>query len=335
MDEPSHSGAGDVTALVLSVGEPYMERALASVRDQRPAVAAIVTVRGVTPFYRALNEGARRVTTPYFVQVDADMVLDPLCCAALRACVTERVGLVVGHLRDPMLGRIVGVKLFRTACVAAQPFPNAISPDTEFEKAMWQCGWTTVYALCHAGLEPVALHTFGAHRPDYTPLYTFRKFLLTGARLRHRRRGTLPWLIRQLRASGHPAARFALVATAHGIFLDAQGDLLVPFESTSEFQRLGEFLDGSAADVHVPATRPAFASLDPPRAFAHGYRWGIDLYRQRAAATFAASMDLLTGTATPQAYAALVGVCHGIFHDAPDEAMLPAAYTRLRPLLLD
>ena len=52
---------GDVTAVVLSVGEPYTERALASVQRQVPAAADVVIVRGTVPFHRALNAGAGRV----------------------------------------------------------------------------------------------------------------------------------------------------------------------------------------------------------------------------------------------------------------------------------
>jgi hypothetical protein len=335
MDEMSATCTDDVTALVLSVGEVYTERALASVRRQAPAVADTVVVQNVTPFHRALNTGAARVKTPFFVQVDADMVLDPLCCTDLRACVTERVGLVIGHLRDPMVGRVAGVKLFRTACVAAVQFPNSISPDTDFEKAMWQRGWTTVYAMRHAGLPPVSFHTFGEHCPDYTPLYTFRKYLLAGARLRYRRRGATPALIRQLRAGAHPAARFAIIGAAHGIFLDAHDDLLVPFESTAEFERLASFLEGPAGGATGPTTIHTFTRLDPPLAFAQGYQTGIDLHRHQALADFVTAMDQLACARGAAAYAALIGLCHGIFQDAYDETILPAAFARLRPLLLE
>src|SRR5262249_15375726 len=128
----SDAPANDVTALVLSIGEAYTERAIASVRRQTRPAADIVVVRGIHPFHRALNEGARRVHTPFFVQVDADMVLDATCIADLRACIADGVGIVVGHLRDPLQRRTVGIKLFRTCCFEAVQFMDSLSPDTDF-----------------------------------------------------------------------------------------------------------------------------------------------------------------------------------------------------------
>jgi hypothetical protein len=43
----------DVTAVVLSMGEPYVARALESVRNQTLPVADIVRVEHVSPFCRA------------------------------------------------------------------------------------------------------------------------------------------------------------------------------------------------------------------------------------------------------------------------------------------
>ena len=74
---------GDVTALLLTVGEPYAERALASIQRQTMPAAAVIAVRDVIPFHRALNQGAAQICTPFFVQVDADMILDVSCFADL------------------------------------------------------------------------------------------------------------------------------------------------------------------------------------------------------------------------------------------------------------
>ena len=60
----------DVTALVLSIGEDYTNRAMASVQRQTLRAAETIVVRGISPFYRALNDGAVRVRTPFFIQVD-------------------------------------------------------------------------------------------------------------------------------------------------------------------------------------------------------------------------------------------------------------------------
>jgi len=104
----------DVGAVVLHLNEPFWPLALASLDKQTLSVAQTVVLTGISPFYRALNEAAARMEMPYFVQVDADMQLDPHCVQSLRALMSEDCACVVGHLRDPLMGRIVGVKLFRT-----------------------------------------------------------------------------------------------------------------------------------------------------------------------------------------------------------------------------
>ena len=96
----------DITAVVLSIGEETTARAIDSVRRQGLPAKEIVTVQNVSPFYKALNTGASKVNTEFFVQVDSDMILDENCLEDLRACMTGDVGLVLGGLRDPLMGRV-------------------------------------------------------------------------------------------------------------------------------------------------------------------------------------------------------------------------------------
>ena len=76
---------GDVTAVVFTIGEPYLPRALASLERQSLPPAAIVRVEHVSPFHRAFNAGVARVRTDFFVHVDADIILDPTALADLVA----------------------------------------------------------------------------------------------------------------------------------------------------------------------------------------------------------------------------------------------------------
>jgi hypothetical protein len=138
----------DVTALLLTIGEPYTERALDSVRSQSLQCADLVVVdREVSPFHRAYNAGVRRVQSDFFVQVDADLILDPDCFAELRSCIHDTVGVVTGRLRDPLLGRIGAVRLMRTRCFDAGEMPDTVSPDTDFGATMEANGWRRLDAL--------------------------------------------------------------------------------------------------------------------------------------------------------------------------------------------
>ncbi|MGH7960325.1 MAG: glycosyltransferase family 2 protein [Candidatus Binatia bacterium] len=233
----------DVTALVLSMGEDYTERAIASVRRQTlPAVEAIV-VQGISPFHRAFNSGAARVRTPFFVQVDADMILDETCIADLRSCVSDGVGMVVGHLRDPLLGRLQGIKLFRTQCCNQAKLRDSASCETDFIEDIQRQGWTTTYALKDREEPSFGWHVFGEHRPDYTLSYTFCKYVREGVKARYRKAGGgLRSVFRRLSASDHPAARIAAIAAAHGIFVEAEWDIHAPDAYSEEFARLEQFL---------------------------------------------------------------------------------------------
>ena len=61
----------DVTALVLTRGELTIREAVNSLYHQTMPLRDIVMVRDVVPFHKAINAGAARVKTPFFVQVDA------------------------------------------------------------------------------------------------------------------------------------------------------------------------------------------------------------------------------------------------------------------------
>ena len=77
--------------------QPSSTATTVDVAGVRPA--EIISVAGVRPFYRALAAGAARVTTPFFIQVDADMVLDEACIERLRDAMTPEIGITVGQLR--------------------------------------------------------------------------------------------------------------------------------------------------------------------------------------------------------------------------------------------
>ena len=330
--------AADVTAVVLSLDEPYAGRAVASVECQTPAVADVLVVRRQVPFHRALNAGAAQVRTPYFVQVDADMVLDPTCCADLRACVADTVGVVIGHLRDPLIGRVAGVKLFRTACFAEEGFPDSISPDTDFGNAIARRGWATVYALKDPPMSGAPRHVLGDHQPDYTPLYTFRKFALHGARHRYRRAAVaLRELAQRLHASRHEAALVALVGTAYGLSLPTGNDLLIPYAADADFERLARFLARPAGAPEIPIDIRAIERLGARAAWQRGYACGVELHRRQDVATFVAALrhlgDGLGGAHGTIAWVALAGLCQGLFADTVDPAAVGDAFARLNQVL--
>src|SRR5579884_1716035 len=153
---------GDVGALVLSMGEDTTERAIASLESQTLPIQEVVVLQGVAPFHRALNAGAERMRSPFFLQVDADFVLDPGCAVALRDAMEANVGITVAALRDPLIGPIAGVKLFRTQCFGLARLGDTIAREVDFCAALEQRGWLTRYVTSHRDRN--GSHTLGEHR---------------------------------------------------------------------------------------------------------------------------------------------------------------------------
>ncbi len=308
-----------MSAVVLSIGEPFTARALTSVTSQTLPVEEVILVENVSPFSRAMNEGARRVRTTFFVQVDADMILDSTCVEALRAEVLEDTGIVVGELRDPLLGQVVGVKLFRAECFKQVHFRDSITPDTDFGADIGRVGWKTLYVGLHeedAGAPP---RTFGEHRPAYTPEYTYQKHLLEGCRLRYRgARWGLRWRFGRLAESAHPLAVLAQIALAHGIFLPTERDQLMPWTDEPEAARLMALLgsdrrfDAAAADLFPLNRHHRLGEV-----FDRFARAGHALARADAGATIGDTLAAVSGTqhAWP-GLVAKIALCHGILSPA-------------------
>ncbi|MCZ6799435.1 MAG: glycosyltransferase family A protein [Nitrospirae bacterium] len=137
----------DVTAVILTIGEATTQRAIESVKGQSLQPCEIIVIDHISPFHRAMAHAVKQVRSTFFVQVDADMILDPQCFAELRKCMEPQVGVVVGSLRDPLLQRVTGVKMYRTSCLQHLPFQDSISPDTDMKKALLADGWCSIRAL--------------------------------------------------------------------------------------------------------------------------------------------------------------------------------------------
>jgi hypothetical protein len=321
----------EVTAVVLSIGEPTTARAIESVKRQTLPTNAIVLVRDVRPFHRALNQGVADVATPFFVQVDADMVLDPDCVERLAACLTETVGMVTGLLRDPLYGRVEAIKLFRTACVRRRPFRDSLSPDTDFAAEMTAQGWVDVYALRYHARRAAEWHTFGDHDPGYTPLYTYAKHVVEGRRWRYRRNAAgLRNQLQRLHTSTHEAALMATIALVQGIFLEREGDLLDRYEEDADFRRLQEFLGGDLQEDDGAGLERVVIPLLPRRAFRRYCELGIRLGRDRRLHRFRRVLRRLGEDDHPWSWLARVGLCRGLFLDGYDSRRFADDWTTLR-----
>ena len=299
----------DVTAVVLSRGEPTTQDAIESVNQQSLPVRDVIVVRDLAPFHRALNAGASQVKTPFFVQVDADMILDRHCVAALRRSMRPRVGMVVGRLRDALTGQAVGIKLFRTACFGETGFEDTLSSDTDFVDDIARAGWSTIYI----GRLGNSWITYGEHRPDYTPAYTYRKYLLEGARYRYLQKPEgFRWHFGVLERSSHPSALIAQIALAQGLFLRESRDLLGIATRNDDFARIGEFIS-SNQNGSAPGDLGLRPAVPMEELFGAYYRLGNALIAAGASQTFKRHIGSLNNVANDQiALLSKIGLCRGL-----------------------
>jgi glycosyltransferase involved in cell wall biosynthesis len=325
----------DVSAVLLTIGEPSTQDAIDSLNRQTAPPRQIIVVRDITPFHRALNAGVDQVKTPFFVQVDADMILDPHCIHALRKGMRRRVGIVVARLRDALTEQVVGIKLFRTKCFENAKFSDSISPDTDFVDAIGRAGWKTVFIgeLGRGELDQWA--TFGEHRPAYTPSYTYRKHLIEGCRYRYRRSvNGLRWRFTRLASSRHPSALIAQTGLARGLFLERERDLLGSAWVDESFPRLDAFLGNSQSDGDCEAAVLPPADVPLRERFRNLYRIGSALFEANDLSMFRRSMrDLDNSGRIDTAWISKAALCQGLLAQPADDAAIEADYGKLEEII--
>jgi hypothetical protein len=310
-----HIGVGppsDVTAVVLTVGEGTTERAITSAQRQTLPPSEILVVEGVTPFCRALNFAASRVPTPFFVQLDADMVLDQDCLQGLMAHMRPEVGATVGPLRDPLIGNVAGVKLFRRACFDRDQVPNSISPDTDFLARIEGRDWQTLHVL-KRWREGSGSHTFGEHRPDYTSEYTFATYYLLGTRYRYLRdvRG-LTWRLDRLGRSRHPSAVIARIAIGHGLFLAREDAVPKSIALTEGLEFLEGFLKTGGEYPAADGEAASCLTLPAPEMLERSFGLGTALRDASAYPALERCIRILQEARTSTSWVAEVGLYHGL-----------------------
>lgn len=328
----------DITAVVLTIGEETTQRALDSLKRQTVLPEEIIVIRDVTPFHKALNLGASKVQTEFFIQVDSDMILDENCLEDLRGHMIEdnNLGIVVGPLRDTLVELISGVKMFRKKCFEKIQFKNSVSPDTDFYNDIEKYGWKCIYVLNlrYSVASNGFCYTFGEHNPVYTPLYTYSKHYILGRRYRYRKDlEGLTWRFRELQNSNDGIQLIAQIGMAHGIFSKETKDLLKPYSRNQDFDVLENFSRSKGnSDIESSDILP-FLTLEPKKVFEEFYKLGIGLRRSNSFSALERCMNILGKGHGGSSCIAKVGLCHGIFSEAYSEKRVRKEYGMLSELL--
>ena len=159
------------------------------------------------------------------------------------------------------------------------------------------------------------------------------RYKLLGARYVYRAQFVaFRWRYRRLSTSQHPAAFMARTALAHGLFLDAEGDVLTDdlYTSSPDFDALDRFLgsprgDGAPAGQILPLLDGA-----RPAVFERFSRLAIDVRRAGLSGAFHEYHRVLDAVDHPNGWAARVALAHGLFIEA---ARISADYARIQHFL--
>jgi hypothetical protein len=322
----------DVSAVVLSLGEPTTDSAIESLSHQTVRPREVIIVRSVRPFHAALNAGAAKVKTSFFIQVDADMILDPGCIASLLEAGRRDTGIAIGYLRDALTREAVGVKLFRTECFQIAKVRDCISPDTEFGRDIAARGWKTVW-VGRPKMKWNRPHTLGEHRPSYTPHFTYTKHLILGRRYRFRRDwGGIRWHFCRLETSPHPSAIIAQIALARGIFLESENDLTGVARIDPELDALLAFLE--SREGHPRSEVPKMPLGNTAQVlFAASCRAGSALFQAGDFSACAQLFGTLRTACSDGAWITKVGLSRGLCAASPTDTMIAQDYEILRDFL--
>ncbi len=233
----------DVTAVVPTMGEKTLQQSIDSLEGQSVKPADIVVVRNVSPFVEAMNRGVSQVNTPFLIQCDADMILDPDCIETLRKHMDDATGVAIGYLDDRLLGVIQAVKMYRTECLMKVPFEDSVTSDSDRIMGMRKEGIEIAFARRGQSFNGHDPDVLGCHRPNYDdPVYTYGKFNVMGSAVRNRNSwAEFEGVLEALKKSAHPMANLALTSFCHGVFEERKECGHKPYEETSDYRFINEF----------------------------------------------------------------------------------------------
>lgn len=175
-----------VTVFVSTVGAPSFESCLAHLAQQDSAFRLEI-VRDVAPMSAAFQQMLDRCKTPFYVQVDEDMLLFPSAVRQLHRGIAEaapNVALRVAWLFDTHFRQPVqGVKIFRHEVVSRYPLANVRSCEIDQVERMRADGFVYEVMPRHGdeGDEAAPGGAFpyrilGLHGTHHTPRTVFERF---------------------------------------------------------------------------------------------------------------------------------------------------------------
>lgn len=209
-----------LTVFVLTIGDDANYANAMRCLERQTVQFRLDVIRRMAPLHEAFNQMHRRCETPYFVQVDEDMMLFPHAVETLFDRIVasqENVAIIAAPLWDCDVEMpIHGVKVFRHQIVVRFPYRDSFSCDiAQMDQLL-----AAAYGIEELPLAP--WHCLGEHGKFYTPRTIFQRW----QRLVHKQRRSpkLRWvetwprkLSKRYRRTGSELHLWALLGAVSGI----------------------------------------------------------------------------------------------------------------------
>ncbi|NOS78022.1 MAG: glycosyltransferase [Nitrospira sp.] len=210
----SSSSTPSTTVFVLTVDDPAFQSCMDALDKQEGHPCKVDIIRNVSPFSAAAQEMMTRCTTPYFIQVDEDMVLHPDAVSRMERQIAQapsEVGMICFHLYDEDREcPIQGVKIYRTELLRRVSFQDLKASEMNLLDQMGEQGIRWV-------LHPDIL---GRHGTTYTPESIYRRYKTMyekDIRQWNLLTSDIHKKAHKFRETGDMLQLFALLGAAHGI----------------------------------------------------------------------------------------------------------------------
>jgi MoaA/NifB/PqqE/SkfB family radical SAM enzyme len=240
-----------LTVFVTTIGAPQFEDCLNALGKQTVTFTGPVIVRDVAPMSAAFQVSLDTCKTPYFAQIDEDMILNPFALGRLYDGIEsagEKAAIYVLPLHDVHLDMpIIGVKVFRLGICKNYPYEDQQSAEMGQIKKMEADGFSVVVKWD----SPV-----GKHGTSYTPRQAYERYCDLAVKSRR-----MPWFQwvnpkmtalyeRAVTEKTTPVDMFALMGYAAGLAAPHSDTGEKDFRSSNTAPGLRDL------DAHVPTTRP-------------------------------------------------------------------------------
>jgi hypothetical protein len=194
-EPPALDLTDQVTVFVTTIGAPSYEACMACLRLQ-DCRFQLKVIENVAPMSVAFQRMLDECTTPYYVQVDEDMLLYPHAVRMLHEAMQQedpRIAIYVAMLHDVHLGQhIQGIKIFRHEIVRNYPFAHVQGCEVEQIRRFERDGYSYTVRKFDKTKGPFT-ETFGLHGTHWTPQLIYLRYATMEQR-RRRRTASGEWI---------------------------------------------------------------------------------------------------------------------------------------------